>query len=116
MRRSSSLLGVLCPSRAVHTEQGDNCNSLNSVDTATIAAGIEGGSCLWTTGVSACDLTRRGLAESMSMVKLEGMGEGMLAELVEDMLKRIDDSFDLDAPLLFTPFLFLCIFGMIALD
>ena len=50
------------------------------------------------------------------MVKLEGMGEGMLAELVEDMLKRIDDSFDLDAPLLFTPFLFLCIFGMIALD
>ena len=89
MRRSSSPSGILCPLRAVHTKQGDNCNSLNSMDTATIAARIERGFCLWTTGVSVCDLTRRGLAESMLMVKLEGMEEGILAELMEDMSKRI---------------------------
>ena len=89
MRRSSSLLGDLCPSRAAHTEQGESCNSLNSVDTATIAAGIERGSCQWTTGVSACNLIGRGLAVSMSMVKLDGVGEGMFAELAEDMLGKI---------------------------
>ena len=59
------------------------------MDTTTIAAGIERGSCLWTTGVSVCDLIRRGLAASMSTVKLDGVGEGMLAELAEDMLEGI---------------------------
>ena len=89
MRRSSSLPGNLCPLRAVHTEQGESCNSLNSVDTAMIAAGIERGSCLWTTGVSVCDLIGRGSVESMSTVKLEGVGEGMFAELTNDMLEGI---------------------------
>ena len=89
MRRSSSLLGDLCPLRAAHTEQGESCNSLNSVDTATIAAGIERGSCLWTTGVSACDLIGRGSAASMLTVKLDGVEEGMFAELAEDMLEGI---------------------------
>ena len=37
-------------------------------------------------GVSAEDLTGSGLAASMSMVKLEGVGEGIFAELAEDML------------------------------
>ena len=89
MRRSSSLPGDLCPLRAAHTERGESCNSLNSVDTATIAAGIERGSCLWTTRVSVCNLIRRGLAASMSTVKLDGVGEGMFAELAEDMLEWI---------------------------
>ena len=52
-----------------------------------MAAGIERGSCLWTTGVSADDLTGSGSVVSMSTVKLEGTGEGILAELVEDMLE-----------------------------
>ena len=52
-----------------------------------IAAGIERGSCWWTTGVSVCDLIRRGSAASMSTVKLEGVGEGMFAKLAEDMLE-----------------------------
>ena len=51
-----------------------------------MAVGIERGSCRWTTGVSADDLTGSGLAMSMLIVKLEGTGEGMLAELAEDML------------------------------
>ena len=89
MRRSSSLLGDLCPSRAAHTEWGESCNSLNLVDTATIAAGIERGSCLWTTGVLVCNLIGRGSAASMLTVKLDGVGEGMFAELTEDMLARI---------------------------
>ena len=89
MRRSSSLLGDLCPLRAAHTEWGESCNSLNSVDTATIAAGIERGSCLWTTRVSVSDLIGRGLAASMLTVKLDGVGEGMFAELAEDMLEGI---------------------------
>ena len=33
------------------------------------------------------DLTGSGLAVSISTVKLEGTGEGMLAELAEDMLQ-----------------------------
>ena len=52
-----------------------------------IAAGIESGSCQWTTGVLARDLTGSGLAVSMSMVTLEGVGEGTFAELTEDMLE-----------------------------
>ena len=59
------------------------------MDTATITAGIERGSCLWTTGVSVCDLIGRGSAESMSTVKLDGVGEGMFAELADDMLEGI---------------------------
>ena len=70
-------------------DQGDSWNSLNSVETATIAAGMERGSWRWTTGVSAADLMGRGLAVSMLTVKLEGVGEGMFAELAEDMLARI---------------------------
>ena len=89
MRRSSSLLGDLCPSRAAHTEWGESCNSLNSSKTAMIAEGIESSSCWWTTGVSAGDLMGSGSAVSMLMVKLEGVGEGMFAELAEDMLREI---------------------------
>ena len=89
MRRSSSLPGDLCPSRVAHTEQGESCNSLNSVDTTTIAAGIERGSCLWTTRVLACDLIGRGSVASMLTVKLDGVGEGMFTELAEDMLEGI---------------------------
>ena len=40
-------------------------------------------------GVSADNLTGSGSAVSILTVKLEGTGEGMLAELVEDMLARI---------------------------
>ena len=54
-----------------------------------MAAWMERGSWRWTTGVSAAGLIGRGSAVSMSMVKLEGVGEGMFAELVEDMLERI---------------------------
>ena len=54
-----------------------------------MAVGMERGSCWWTTGVSVVDLIGSGSAVSMSMVKLEGMGEGMFAELAEDMLGRI---------------------------
>ena len=50
---------------------------------------MERGSWWWTTGVSVDDLIGRGLAVSMSMVKLEGVGEGMFAELAEDMLERV---------------------------
>ena len=50
-----------------------------------IAAGIEMGSCLWTTGVSAWDQTGRASAVSMLTVKLEGVGEGMFVEFAEDM-------------------------------
>ena len=59
------------------------------MDTAMIAAGMERGSCWWTTGVSACNLIGRGSAESMLTVKLEGVGEGMFAELTDDMLEGI---------------------------
>ena len=52
-----------------------------------MAAGMERGSWQWTTGVSVDDLIGRGSAVSMSTVKLEGVGEGMSAELVEDMLE-----------------------------
>ena len=89
MRRSSTLPGDLCPSRAVHTEQGDSWNSLNSAETAAMVAGMERGSCRWTTGVLVVDLIRSGSAVSMSTVKLEGVGEGMFAELAEDMLRGI---------------------------
>ena len=54
-----------------------------------MAVGMERGSWQWTTGVSAVDLIGRGSAVSMSTVKLEGVGEGMFAELAEDMLERI---------------------------
>ena len=90
MRRSSSLPGNLCPSRAAHTEHGESCNSLNSLETATITAGIESGSCQWTTGVSAKDWMGSGSVASMSMVKLKGVGEEMFAELGEDMLGEIE--------------------------
>ena len=89
MRRSSSLPGALCPSRAAHTDWGESWNSLNSADMATIAVGMERGSCQWTTRVSAADLIGRGSVVSMSTMKLEGVGEGMFAELVEDMLEEI---------------------------
>ena len=89
MRRSSSLPGALCPSRAAYTDWGESWNSLNSAEMAAIAAGMESGSCRWTTGISAADLIGRGSAVSMSTVKLEGVGEGMFAELTEDMLERI---------------------------
>ena len=56
---------------------------------ATIAAGMERGSWQWTTGVLVDDLIGRGSVVSMSMVKLEGVGEGMFAELAEDMLERV---------------------------
>ena len=56
---------------------------------AAMATGIERGSCLWTTGVSADDLTGSGLAMSMLTMKLEGVGEGMFTELTEDMLEMI---------------------------
>ena len=90
MRRSSSCPGDLCPLRAVHTEQGESCNSLNSLETAMIAEGIERGSCWWTTGVLAKDWMGSGSAASMLTVKLEGVGEGMFAELGEDMLEEIE--------------------------
>ena len=70
-------------------DRGDSWNSLNSSETATIVAGMEMGSWRWTTGVSADDLIGRGSVVSMSMVKLEGVGEGMFAELAEDMLERV---------------------------
>ena len=89
MRRSSSLPCALCPSRVAHTDQGESWNSLNSAETAAIAAGMERGSCQWTTGVSAADLIGRGSVVSMLTVKLEGVGEGMFTELVEDMLEEI---------------------------
>ena len=89
MRRSSSLPGDMCPSRAVHTEWGDNWNSLNSAETAAMAVGMERGSWRWTTGVLAADLIGSGLVVSMSTVKLEGVGEGMFAELAEDMSRGI---------------------------
>ena len=89
MRRSSSLPGDLCPSRAAHTDQGDSWNSLNSAETAAMVAGMERGSCWWTTGVLAVDLIGSGLVVSMSTVKLEGVGEGMFTELAEDMLEGI---------------------------
>ena len=50
---------------------------------------MERGSWWWTTGVSVDDLIGRGSAVSMSMVKLEGVGEGMFAELAEDVLERV---------------------------
>ena len=56
---------------------------------AAMVAGMERGSWQWTTGVLAVDLIGRGLAVSMLTVKLEGVGEGMFAELAEDMLVRI---------------------------
>ena len=90
MRRSSSLPSDLCPSRVVHTEWGESCNSLNSSETAKITEGIESSSCQWTTGVLAWYLTGSGSVVSMSTVKLEGVGEGMFAELAEDMLGEIE--------------------------
>ena len=54
-----------------------------------MAVGMESGSCQWTTRVSAADLIGRGSAVSMSTVKLEGVGEGIFTELVEDMLEEI---------------------------
>ena len=70
-------------------DQGDSWNSLNSSEMATIVAGMERVSWQWTTGVSVDDLIGRGLAVSMLTVKLEGVGEGMFAELAEDMLERV---------------------------
>ena len=87
MSWSSSLLGELCPLRAAHTDWGESCNSLNLWEVTTITAGIEMGSCLWTTGVSAQDQMGRALVVSMLMVKLEGVGEGMFAELAKDMVR-----------------------------
>ena len=51
-----------------------------------IAAGMEMGSWWWTTGVLAWG--RMGMASAVSMltVKLEGVGEGMFAELTEDIV------------------------------
>ena len=89
MRRSSSLPGALCPSRVAHTDQGESWNSLNSAETATIAVGMESGSCQWTTRVLAANLIGRGSVVSMSTMKPEGVGEGMLAELAEDMFQGI---------------------------
>ena len=89
MRRSSSLPGALCPLRVAHTDQGESWNSLNSMETAMMAAGMERGSWQWTTGVLVDDLIRRGSAVSILTMKLEGVGEGMFAELVEDMLEGI---------------------------
>ena len=86
MWRSSSRPGELCPSRAVHTDLGESCNSLNSLEVATTSEGIERQSCLWTTGVSTWGQVGSSLAMSMSMVKLEGVGEGMFVELAEDMV------------------------------
>ena len=54
-----------------------------------MVAGMERGSWQWTTGVLAANLIGRGSAVSMSTVKLEGVGEGMFAELAEDMLARV---------------------------
>ena len=56
---------------------------------AAIVVGMERGSWQWTTGVSAADLIGRGSAVSMLTIKLEGVGEGMFAELAEDMLAKI---------------------------
>ena len=56
---------------------------------AVIMVGMERGSWWWTTRVSAADLIGRGLVVSMSTMKLEGVGEGMFTELVEDMLEEI---------------------------
>ena len=52
-----------------------------------MAAGMERGSWQWTTGVLVDNLTRRGSVVSILTMKLEGVGEGMFAELVEDMLE-----------------------------
>ena len=71
--------------RAAHTDQGESCNSLNSLEVATTSEGTERQSCLKTTGVSAWGRVGSALVMSMSMVKLEGQGEGKLAELAEDM-------------------------------
>ena len=56
---------------------------------AAMAAGMERGSWQWTTGVSAVALIGRGLAVSMLTEKLEGVGEGMFAELAEDIFERV---------------------------
>ena len=74
-----------------------------------MAAGMERGSWQWTTGVLAIDLIGGGSAVSMSTVKLEGVGEGMFAELAEDMLEGMgqwswfsfDVSFYPSSPLLY---------------
>ena len=52
-----------------------------------MVVGMERGSWWWTTGVSVDNLIRRGLVVSISTMKLEGVGEGMFAELAEDMLE-----------------------------
>ena len=51
-----------------------------------IAAGMEMGSCWWTMGVSVGDRTGRASVVSMLTVKLKGVGEGMFAELAEDIV------------------------------
>ena len=65
---------------------GESCNSLNLLEVATTSGGIERQSCLWTTGVLTWGQVGSGLAMSMSTVKLEGVGEGMFAELSDDMV------------------------------
>ena len=65
---------------------GERDNSLNSLDLTTISEGIGRQSCLWTTGVLACGGTGRASVTSMSTMRLEGVGEGMFAELAEDMM------------------------------
>ena len=59
------------------------------METAAMVVGMERGSWQWTAGVLVDDLIGRGLAVSISTVKLEGVGEGMLAELGEDMMREI---------------------------
>ena len=54
-----------------------------------MAAGMERGSWQWTTGVLVANLIGRGSAVSISTIKLEGVGEGILAELGEDMMREI---------------------------
>ena len=50
---------------------------------------MERGSWRWTTGVSVVNWIGSGSVVSMLTVKLEGVGEGMFAELAEDMLRGI---------------------------
>ena len=57
------------------------------METTVMAAGMERGSLQWTTGVLIGDLIGRGSVVSILTVKLEGVGEGMFAELAEDMLE-----------------------------
>ena len=66
---------------------GDRLNVLNWSETATTWLGMWRGSWQWSTGVSGWGRQDGGIPKvARSTEKLEGVEEGMLAELAEDML------------------------------